>query len=290
MLQLDKTRDYLIQALILYTVHRSSKQVYFKGQLSQDIANTFLEHEVEWTQSPTKAYDTVIFYEPSGSDEDILREIRDARPLLAEGANLLIFGREIKGLEEQEAALVESVPSGEHLYVMADHITKENIADKVIWVKMRLDLSRVDSRLDGELVPMDKSQTEPLAGCYFKAFQASLPDEELTLEMSCEYIQDTLSSQEQPWIKEASFTYMQESNLIGAVLVTRFEDKPLINQLITSPDYWGQGIGRRLMVGAIHQLKLMGETELILYVLLKNIAAKRLYESLGFLEIGRGIA
>lgn len=290
MYQTHKTRDYLIQALILYTVHRTSKRVYFDGVMPEAISQAFLEHEVVWTDQPTATYDTVILFRPTGSDEAILHRVRQARLLLAEGANLIVFGREIKGLLEEEAALVESVPTGEHLYVMADHITPDNLKDKVIWIKMKHELNLSEAPTDARLEPMAASQLDQLAGCYLAAFEASEPGEDLTMASSKDYIREALSSQEQPWIKSASLVAMKESELMAAVIVTRFEGSPLINQLITLPKYWRQGLGRSLLKGAIHQLKLEGESELILYVLLRNTAAKALYESLGFYEIGRGIA
>ena len=59
-----------------------------------------------------------------------------------------------------------------------------------------------------------------------------------------------------------------------------------INGLAVAPDHQGQGIGRRLTQAAQEEAQRRGARKVTLRVLSPNVAARRLYESLGFVVEG----
>lgn len=92
-----------------------------------------------------------------------------------------------------------------------------------------------------------------------------------------------------------SFTIgaFEERKLIGTVSVERefqlkLRHKALVFRMFVHPAVMGQGIGRLLMTGAIHQSEnVNGLRQLHLTVLATNERAIRLYRSVGFTEFAR---
>lgn len=60
-----------------------------------------------------------------------------------------------------------------------------------------------------------------------------------------------------------------------------------ITNVAVSPDYQGQGLGRRLMQELTARVKALGVDAMTLEVRPSNIPALRLYDSLGFKSVGR---
>lgn len=60
-----------------------------------------------------------------------------------------------------------------------------------------------------------------------------------------------------------------------------------VMNLAVAPDFRKQGIGRALMTALIAALRGEGITALFLEVRVGNLSAQRLYQSLGFVEVGR---
>ena len=60
-----------------------------------------------------------------------------------------------------------------------------------------------------------------------------------------------------------------------------------VMNIAVSPDYRRQGIGEKLVLALVEELKKLGNHCLSLEVRLSNTPARTLYEKLGFLEVGR---
>ncbi len=60
-----------------------------------------------------------------------------------------------------------------------------------------------------------------------------------------------------------------------------------VMNIAISPDYRRQGIGEKLVLALVEELKKLGNHCLSLEVRLSNTPARTLYEKLGFLEVGR---
>lgn len=65
----------------------------------------------------------------------------------------------------------------------------------------------------------------------------------------------------------------------------RDDDMPECGEIVaiyTLPEYWGKGVGKSLMEAALDGLRKQGFTHFLLWVLEKNLRARRFYEKCGF--------
>ncbi|RIQ13661.1 GNAT family N-acetyltransferase [Jiangella rhizosphaerae] len=79
-----------------------------------------------------------------------------------------------------------------------------------------------------------------------------------------------------------SEVYSAGDDLAGICLVTRRGTTARIGGFGCTPAYRGRGVGRALMERAVRRCSAAGATTLTLEVIVGNVAAQRLYESLGF--------
>jgi ribosomal protein S18 acetylase RimI-like enzyme len=85
---------------------------------------------------------------------------------------------------------------------------------------------------------------------------------------------------------EESWVAVSGDAVVSAVLVSCFEDVPLIAYAMTDPAFKGRGLATWLTERAMRSLVDAGETEVQLWVTAGN-PAERIYERLGFREVGR---
>ncbi len=99
-----------------------------------------------------------------------------------------------------------------------------------------------------------------------------------------------------PWrsesLKEANQQFEHlgafvQEELVAAVLFRQVLDETEIIHVICDKQYQGQGIAKQLMQQCIAQLKRNGGKTVFLEVRDDNDRAQRLYESLGFVTVGR---
>jgi len=57
-----------------------------------------------------------------------------------------------------------------------------------------------------------------------------------------------------------------------------------VSSLYIDPNFWGGGLGKKLLIYLINQLEILGFTEVTLWVLKDNINAQKFYEAMGFRE------
>lgn len=62
----------------------------------------------------------------------------------------------------------------------------------------------------------------------------------------------------------------------------KFPDSGEVVSLYLLPEYTGKGLGRQLLERAVSELKTLGYSEIILWVLEENTNARGFYEKLGF--------
>jgi GNAT superfamily N-acetyltransferase len=87
-----------------------------------------------------------------------------------------------------------------------------------------------------------------------------------------------------PFQRAASFVAEDEARLVAAALVTVWKEEPLLAYLFTAPSHTGRGLARRLVEAAMRALGEQGHVQLSLAVTGRNIRARRLYESIGFVR------
>jgi len=81
-----------------------------------------------------------------------------------------------------------------------------------------------------------------------------------------------------------------EKKIIGftSICPSRDSDSRLkqcgeISAIYLHPDFWHQGLGKKLCSSALGELKSGGYSEVILWVLKENMQARQFYESMGFM-------
>jgi len=74
--------------------------------------------------------------------------------------------------------------------------------------------------------------------------------------------------------------------VVGYVCASFVKEKGEIMDLAVMRNYRRKGIGRRLLMEAIHRLRKKGCKEIFLELRASNVAARKLYESMGFKMIG----
>ena len=75
---------------------------------------------------------------------------------------------------------------------------------------------------------------------------------------------------------------VRADELLHATLITRWQGVPFVAFAMTAPGARRRGLARASLIAAMQDLRDQGETELRLVVTLANLAARTLYENLGF--------
>lgn len=81
--------------------------------------------------------------------------------------------------------------------------------------------------------------------------------------------------------------YTDDGELAAYYLGQNVLDEGHIMQIAVEPRFRRCGLGRRLMMYEIERKRAAGVTQMLLEVRCSNVAAQRLYTSLGFREVGK---
>ncbi|GIU47397.1 ribosomal-protein-alanine acetyltransferase [Shewanella sp. KT0246] len=79
----------------------------------------------------------------------------------------------------------------------------------------------------------------------------------------------------------------QHNKLLGFAIVQQIVDEATLLDICVSPTSQGQGLGKKLLLQVLAEAKACDAVVMMLEVRESNIAAKSLYEALGFVESGR---
>jgi ribosomal protein S18 acetylase RimI-like enzyme len=82
----------------------------------------------------------------------------------------------------------------------------------------------------------------------------------------------------------SSEVVIRDGLIVGATLITEYEGRALVAFSMTAPQWKRRGLARAGLLRAMDRLRGAGRPELWLAVTDANTAARRLYESLGFVE------
>lgn len=179
--------------------------------------------------------------------------------------------------------------------IMSDFIIKAIFYEKNVrqmylmsktrsWMAIR---TRSSAVADERLRPAAIDDVDALAKLMDESYRCTIDHEGETLEQCADEMRGTLSGKYGPYISEASFVAIVDSEAASACLVTRWKEKPLIAFTMTSPKFQRQGLSRALIEQSVSSLATLGEPVLYLVVTDGNVAAKNLYRKLGFKELGR---
>jgi len=131
------------------------------------------------------------------------------------------------------------------------------------------------------------SHQAKLARLMWAAYQGTVDYDGETLEEATKEIEHTFEGGYGALLSDCSFVISDESDqlLISAILITLYQDAPLLAFSMTHPDYKRQGYGRILVREAMAALTEAGYSEVYLSVNCANEPALGLYRSFGFRDV-----
>ena len=152
---------------------------------------------------------------------------------------------------------------------------------------MRLDLTATPPAPTRPFATVDGWTADALAPLLLAAYRGSVDDEDEDLEGATGEVERTLTGVYGPLLTEASFVAADGDLPVGAVLVTLWEERPLVAHVVVDPAVKRTGLGTQLMNAAANALAADGQTQLDLFVTEANEPAVRLYRTLGFRTVRR---
>lgn len=133
--------------------------------------------------------------------------------------------------------------------------------------------------------PICTDDLDTLAASMFEAFQDTADYEGESLEdlkkELCSVIEGTFGS----FLPEASFEIKQNGKIAAAILISLYEDKPLVLELFTTKKYLHLGMASDLLKKSVNILVSLGYDNLVLNVHPQNFGAISLYRKIGFTEL-----
>lgn len=116
----------------------------------------------------------------------------------------------------------------------------------------------------------------------YRAYLGTVDYEGETPEQAAIEVHKTIQGEYGVFLPDCSKVVERGGRLLGAALITRFQERPFVAFTFTDPEFTGQGLARACMEAAMSVLFAQGERELRLVVTLANAPAVKLYANLGF--------
>ena len=131
-----------------------------------------------------------------------------------------------------------------------------------------------------------KNDSEALATLMLDAYEGTIDaDGSETLDVARDEVHGYFSTERQP-LPEHSFIALDGGVAVAAVLIARYEGLPLIAYVMTETAHKGRGLATALTRLALASLHAAGERQVHLWVTRGNTHAERIYDRLGFWEVG----
>lgn len=127
---------------------------------------------------------------------------------------------------------------------------------------------------------------DELAALMLDAYHGTVDaDGDETLDVARDEVRGYLEGRSGAPHLEHSRVAVDDGRIVSAVLVSEFEDTPLIAYVLTAGDHKGRGLGAALTCLAMRSLADAGRERVHLWVTAGNAPAERIYERLGFTEV-----
>jgi ribosomal protein S18 acetylase RimI-like enzyme len=137
--------------------------------------------------------------------------------------------------------------------------------------------------LEGERRPRPSDELQ-LAELMLSAYRGSVDEEEETIEQALSEIRKTFAGEHGPFLPDCSRVVVRERRIVSAILVTGWQERPLVAYAMTAPAWKRRGLARAGMVNTMQDVLESGEKLLSLVVTVKNEPAYSLYQDLGFVS------
>ena len=121
-----------------------------------------------------------------------------------------------------------------------------------------------------------------IAKAMLDAYMCTVDQQEDTFEEALCEVENIFNNKYGPLIAEASLIIEKEGEVASIILITLYEETPLIIEIFTGKKYYKQGMATSLINASMNELLSLGYKQLCLYVKEENIEAIHLYKKLGF--------
>lgn len=153
---------------------------------------------------------------------------------------------------------------------------------------MRADLRRCATErkvaVAAGIRPFQQGDETGLGVLLYEAYLGTIDQQEETLDQAHAEIRKTLSGDYGDFLPKCSMVLERQGQLLSAVLITRYQNKPFVAFTVTSPAHKNCGLARSCLNAAMSALAAIGEQEIRLVVTLANEPAYHLYKTLGFAQ------
>jgi ribosomal protein S18 acetylase RimI-like enzyme len=123
---------------------------------------------------------------------------------------------------------------------------------------------------------------DALGALLLEAYRGTVDDEGETLVEACRLARALFAGLSGVPMWAVSEVTEREGRMVSAIIVTLWQDTPLVAQLVTAPDWQRRGLARAGLQRAINRMAAGDETLVRLVVTQGNTRAEGLYDSLGF--------
>ncbi len=154
-------------------------------------------------------------------------------------------------------------------------------------LRMRLSLAERDVGPTWHALPIDPALAPALGALMLAAYRGTVDDEGETEENALAEVERTLSGEYGLPIPDASLAISDDHRLVGASIVTMWEEHPFLAYAFVHPDAQRRGVATHLMAAAGNALLSAGHDRLDLFVTEANTPAVTLYRKLGFEVVDR---
>lgn len=137
--------------------------------------------------------------------------------------------------------------------------------------------------LEGERRPNPADELQ-LAELMLAAYRGSEDEEEETIEQALAEIRKTFEGEHGRFLSNCSRVVERDRRIVSAILVTGWQERPLVAFAMTAPAWKRRGLARAGMVNTMQDVLASGEKLLSLVVTVKNEPAYSLYQDLGFVS------
>lgn len=152
-------------------------------------------------------------------------------------------------------------------------------------IRMSLRLSKTDYDFPQEILSAEQKYLKEIASCALDAYKDTVDYEGEDLDQTIEEVQRVYEGFYGPFMKEASFIYLEDETVYAGLLTCLYRGEPTITYTFTRKSRQRLGYATQLIGFACQRLYELGYHSLFLYVTTENLDALRLYESLGFQEV-----
>lgn len=135
--------------------------------------------------------------------------------------------------------------------------------------------------------PVDPSDAPALGALMLAAYRGTVDDEGEFEDDAVTEVERTLAGEYGPLIADASLVVEDDRRLMGASMITMWEEHPLVAYMFVHPDAQRRGVATHLMASIGNALLSAGHARLDLFVTEANTPAVNLYRKLGFEVVGR---